>query len=95
MAAFPIATPLLAGPGAISTVVILANPPFGPLVTFVVITLNAVLAFVILSRSELVQRLLGANGTKALTRITALLIAAVGVAFVREGIVEIVKSLAR
>ena len=94
MAAFPIATPLLAGPGAISTVVILANPPFGPLVTFVVITLNAVLAFVILSRSELVQRLLGVNGTKALTRITALLIAAVGVAFVRQGIVEIAKSIA-
>ncbi len=94
VAAFPIATPLLAGPGAISTVVILANPPFGPLVTFVVITLNAVLAFVILSRSELVQRLLGINGTKALTRITALLIAAVGVAFVRQGIVEIVKSIA-
>jgi len=94
VAAFPIATPLLAGPGAISTVVILANPPFGPLVTFVVITLNAVLAFVILSRSELVQRLLGVNGTKALTRITALLIAAVGVSFVREGIVEIAKSIA-
>jgi len=60
----------------------------------VVITLNAVLAFVILSRSELVQRLLGVNGTKALTRITALLIAAVGVAFVRQGIVEIAKSIA-
>ena len=92
VAAFPIATPLLAGPGAISTVVILANPPFGPLVTFVVITLNAVLAFFILSRSELVQRLLGLNGTRALTRITALLIAAVGVAFVREGILDIIKS---
>lgn len=94
VAAFPIATPLLAGPGAISTVVILANPPFGPFVTFVVITLNAVLAFFILNRSELVQRLLGLNGTRALTRITALLIAAVGVAFVRQGIVDIIKSIA-
>ncbi len=94
VAAFPIATPLLAGPGAISTVVILANPPFGPLVTFVVITLNAILTFFILNRSELVQRLLGVNGTRALTRITALLIAAVGVAFVRQGIVDIIKSIA-
>jgi multiple antibiotic resistance protein len=93
VAAFPIATPLLAGPGAISTVVILANPPFGPLVTFVVITLNAILTFFILNRSELVQRLLGVNGTRALTRITALLIAAVGVAFVRQGIVDIIKSI--
>jgi len=94
VAAFPIATPLLAGPGAISTVVILANPPFGPLVTFVVITLNAILTFFILNRSELVQRLLGVNGTRALTRITALLIASVGVAFVRQGIIDIIKSIA-
>jgi len=72
----------------------LANPPFGPLVTFLVITLNTAVAFLVLSRSELVQRLLGVNGTRALTRITALPIAAVGVAFVRQGIVEIVKSLA-
>jgi len=93
VAAFPIATPLLAGPGAISTVVILANPPFGPLVTFAVITLNAFLAFVVLSRCEFVQRILGVNGTRALTRITALLIAAVGVSFVRQGILEILKSV--
>src|SRR5438445_12815925 len=45
VAAFPIATPLLAGPGAISTVVILANRPFGPLVTLVVLTLNGLLPF--------------------------------------------------
>jgi len=93
VAAFPLATPLLAGPGAISTVVILANPPFGPLVTFVVITLNALLTFFVLSRSDLVQHLLGENGTRALTRITALLIAAVGVSFVRQGVLEIIKSI--
>lgn len=92
VAAFPLATPLLAGPGAISTVVILANPPFGPFVTFLVITFNALLTFIVLSRSGLVKRLLGVNGTRALTRITALLIAAIGVSFVREGIVDTVKA---
>lgn len=93
VAAFPLATPLLAGPGAISTVVILANPPYGPIITFIVITLNAFLSYFILIRSELVQRLLGVNGTKALTRIMALLIAAIGVAFVREGLIGIMKSI--
>lgn len=90
VAVFPLATPLLAGPGAISTVVILANPPYGPFLTFVVITLNSVLAFALLSRSEWVQRILGVSGSKALTRITALLIAALAVSFVREGIVNII-----
>ena len=89
VAIFPLATPLLAGPGAISSVVILANPPYGPFLTFVVITLNALLAFAILSRSEWVQRILGENGTRALTRITALLIAALAVSFVREGIANL------
>lgn len=92
LAAFPLATPLLAGPGAISTVVILANPPFGPFVTFLVITVNALLTFLVLNRSDLVRRALGVNGTRALTRIMALLIAAIGVSFVRQGILDTVRS---
>lgn len=90
VAVFPLATPLLAGPGAISTVVILANPPYGPFLTFLVITLNSLLAFAILSRSEWVEKTLGANGSLALTRITALLIAAIAVSFVTTGIMNII-----
>lgn len=93
IAAFPLATPLLAGPGAISTVVILANPPYGPITTFVVITLNILITYLILLRSSLIQKILGVNGTKAFTRIMALLIAAVGVAFVREGILDIINGV--
>jgi multiple antibiotic resistance protein len=93
VAVFPLATPLLAGPGAISTVVILANPPYGPLMTFVVITGNALVAYAILAKSDWVQRILGENGSRALSRITALLIAALAVSFVREGIVNIIGSI--
>jgi len=89
LAVFPLATPLLAGPGAISTVVILANPPYGPFLSFVVISLNSLVAYLILNRSDWVQRILGVNGTRALTSITALLIAALAVSFVRQGIVNI------
>jgi multiple antibiotic resistance protein len=93
VAVFPVAIPLLAGPGAISTVVILANPPYGPFLTFVVITGNAFLSYVILARSDWIQRILGENGSRALSRITALLIAALAVSFVREGIVNIIASM--
>lgn len=94
VAAFPLATPLLAGPGAISTVIILANPPYGPLMTFLIITMNAFVAYFVLNGSGWVQRILGINGTRVLTRITALLIAALAVSFVREGIVNVLKGLA-
>jgi multiple antibiotic resistance protein len=92
IAAFPLATPLLAGPGAISTVIILANPPYGPVLVFLVITLNVLISYVILARSEWILRILGNSGSRALTRITALLIAALAVSFVRQGILNIIAS---
>lgn len=92
IAAFPLATPLLAGPGAISTVMIYANPPYGLLEIYLVILLNALIAFVILERASWVQKALGDNGTQVFTRIVGLLLAAIGIAFIREGVVAIFQS---
>ncbi|HVC27362.1 MAG TPA: MarC family protein [Nitrososphaerales archaeon] len=92
IAAFPLATPLLAGPGAISTVMIYANPPYGLLEIFLVILLNSFIALVILERASWVQKALGNNGTQVFTRIVGLLIAAIGIAFIREGVVAIIQS---
>ncbi|MCP8310780.1 MAG: MarC family protein [Candidatus Methylarchaceae archaeon HK01B] len=90
IAAFPLATPLLAGPGAISTVMILMNPPYGPLITSAVIISNCLLAWIILRQGKIVQRILGKNGTRVFTRIMGLLIAAIAITFVREGIMAII-----
>jgi multiple antibiotic resistance protein len=93
IAAFPLATPLMAGPGAISTVMIYANPPYGLLEIFLVILLNSVITYLILERASWVQKALGNNGTQVFTRIVGLLIAAIGIAFIREGILGIIKSM--
>jgi small neutral amino acid transporter SnatA (MarC family) len=50
------------------------------------------LAYAILSSSDAVRRLLGTNGTNALSRITALLIAALAVSFVVGGITNLAAS---
>jgi len=92
LAAFPLATPLLAGPGAISTVIIFASPPYGLLQDFLVILLNSFVTYLILERASWVQKALGANGTQVFTRIVGLLIAAIGIAFIREGIIGIIQS---
>jgi multiple antibiotic resistance protein len=92
IAAFPLATPLLAGPGAISTVMIYANPPYGLVEDFAVILLNSLITFLILERASWVQRALGNNGTQVFTRIVGLLIAAIGIAFIREGILGILQT---
>lgn len=93
IAAFPLATPLLAGPGAISTVIIISGAPYSPLLALIVVICNMALAYLILSSTDWVRRALGANGTNALSRITALLIAALAVSFVIGGITNIVASL--
>ena len=86
IAAFPLATPLHAGPGAISTVIIISSSPYSPFLALVVIACNSVLAFLVLSSSDWVRRAMGKNGTVALSRITALLIAALAVSFIATGI---------
>ena len=93
VAAFPLATPLLAGPGAISTVIIISAAPYSPLLALMVILVNAALAYLILSGSTWVSRFLGPNGTNALSRITALLIAALAVSFVVTGAANIVATM--
>jgi multiple antibiotic resistance protein len=93
VAAFPLATPLLAGPGAISTVIIISGPPYSPLLALFVVFCNSVLAFLILSSSNWVRKFLGPNGTDALSRITALLIAALAVSFVIGGITDVAAGM--
>lgn len=93
IAAFPLATPLLAGPGAISTVIIISSYPYSPFMALVVIGCNAVLSFVVLSGSEWVRRGFGKNGTIALSRITALLIAALAVSFIAAGLTALFPAL--
>lgn len=86
IAAFPLATPLLAGPGAISTVIIISTSPYSPFLALVVIACNAFVSFYVLSSSDWVRKAMGKNGTIALSRITALLIAALAVSFIATGI---------
>ncbi|MDE1852906.1 MAG: MarC family protein [Thaumarchaeota archaeon] len=93
IAAFPLATPLLAGPGAISTVIIISAPPYSPFLALAVVACNAVLSYVILSGSDWVRKFMGPNGTIALSRITALLIAALAVSFVTTGLLALFPGL--
>jgi multiple antibiotic resistance protein len=86
----PLGIPLLAGPGAISTVMIYegnaSNAPAAVAVTFVAIAVTAAATFVILKFGQPILRSLGRVGVMAMTRVLGLLLAAVGVQFVITGI---------
>jgi multiple antibiotic resistance protein len=81
----PLATPLLAGPGSISTVMYLVEA-VGLIEALTSIALNVALAYLILASSGDIFKVLGRNGSRALTRIIGLIIAAMAIAIIREGL---------
>ncbi|MGA8709848.1 MAG: MarC family protein [Thermoplasmata archaeon] len=90
IAVVPLGIPLLAGPGAISTVMIYegsaGNDPFQVLTVFLAIAITTFAAFFILKYGQRILRALGKTGIMAMTRVLGLLLAAVGVQFVINGI---------
>ncbi|MGA8542085.1 MAG: MarC family protein [Thermoplasmata archaeon] len=93
----PLGIPLLAGPGAISTVMIYegsaSNTPLAVLATFVAIAITTVATFIILRFGQPILGALGRVGVMAMTRVLGLLLAAVGVQFVINGILATFPNL--
>jgi multiple antibiotic resistance protein len=90
IAVVPLGIPLLAGPGAISTVMIYegtaSGDPWIVVATFVAILVTACATFVIFRLGHPILRRLGHTGVMAMTRVLGLILAALGVQFVLNGI---------
>jgi len=86
----PLGIPLLAGPGAISTVMIYegsaGGDPEAILVTFLAVAFATAVAFVVLEYGRTIFRRLGVVPINAMTRVLGLLLAALAVQFVINGI---------
>ncbi|MGH7519922.1 MAG: MarC family protein [Gemmatimonadales bacterium] len=85
----PLGVPMLAGPGAISTVMVLALGTKSPAATAAVygsIVLTAVISYLVLSAATLVERRLGQTGMRILTRLMGLVLSAIAVQFIIDGI---------
>ncbi len=85
----PLGVPMLAGPGAISTVMVLALGSKGPLVTAAVygsIILTALISYFVLRAASFVERRLGQTGMRILTRFMGLVLCAIAVQFIIDGI---------
>ncbi len=86
---FPLAMPLIVGPGAITTIILLAGQAETAL-DFAAISgvLLAVLMFVFLfcMASGLIERVLGRTGVNIVTRLLGMLLAALAIQFVLDGI---------
>lgn len=81
----PMGTPLLAGPGAITTVMIIIQE-FGVFSTIFSIFGAIIITKLILDQSNRIYRLLGENGSEVLSRVVGVLVAAIAIEFIRKGV---------
>jgi multiple antibiotic resistance protein len=90
VAIFPLAIPMLAGPGAIATVMVLMSRAAWQVVptiaVFVAVTVTCVAAWLLMRSAANVERLLPKTLLRALERVMGLLLAAVAVEFIASGI---------
>ncbi|HEX9341395.1 MAG TPA: MarC family protein [Thermoplasmata archaeon] len=95
VAVVPLGIPLLAGPGAITTVMIyMAHPvadPADKLFVFVGILVSVLSAFLLLHNADRIFRRIGRTGTRAVGRVMGLLLAAIAVQFIIDGAFDIAR----
>jgi multiple antibiotic resistance protein len=89
---FPLATPLIAGPGAMGAAILLVANAQGDLalqtVVLVVMLSVVLLTFLALLAATQVQKLLGVTGLQVVTRVFGVLLCALAVQFLFDGIAQ-------
>lgn len=97
VAVFPLAIPLITGPGAISATILLASQAQSlgetvSLLAVIVFLIGSCLAVFLLAHD--LERVLGETGRIVVSRLLGLILAALAVQFVADGIAAIVKAAA-
>lgn len=100
VAVVPLAMPILAGPGSMATVVVLmgrarAEHAYLAIPVLLSIAATACLAYLFLAGASRVDRVLGRTGLNILERVAGLLLAAIAIQFVIDGIAEALPGMLR
>ena len=89
---FPLATPLLAGPGSITTVMLISGMPNGLFLVFVTIGLNCIASWFLFRISSSVSNRLGKTGLMAIAKLLDIIMGALGVAYISVGLRNILAA---
>ncbi|MCX5637331.1 MAG: MarC family protein [Planctomycetota bacterium] len=89
LGAVPLGTPLIVGPAVLTTSMVIISQ-YGLAATLISVLVNIVLAGVIFSSSSVLLKVLGEAGSKALSKIMSLLLAAIAVMLARKGLAQFI-----
>ena len=96
ISAFPLAIPLLAGPGAITATMLLAGQtgmePMRLAALIVVIGAVMAIAWMCLALAHRLARLIGVTGNAVLSRLLGVVLAALAVQFVADGVAQLIAA---
>lgn len=91
-AVFPLAVPMIAGPGTIATVLLLVNLSHGDRLDLTIVACAYGVALIVtwlcMRGSALLQRVIGTTGINVVTRLLGIILAALAVQFVVNGLVQ-------
>lgn len=91
-AVFPLAVPMIAGPGTIATVLLLVNLSRGNRVDLIIVALAYAVALLVtwlcMRGSSWLQRWIGTTGIHVVTRLLGIILAALAVQFVINGLMQ-------
>lgn len=94
IAIFPLAIPLLSGPGSITTVIVLMNTAqtlVEKVMIFIAIILTFIIAKILFDKSSILMHFLGKTGLQVITRVMGIIVAAIATQFIINGVIFLIK----
>ncbi len=85
----PIAFPLIAGPGAITAVMISHNN-YGTLITLISIVIVISITYIVIRSINPIYKVLGNRGSEVISRIFAVILTAIAIQYIVEGLKSII-----
>jgi multiple antibiotic resistance protein len=86
---FPLGMPLITGPAVLTTTLIMLDS-HGIIPTFISLILNMAIVWAMLTKANLIMKLLGESGTRAFSKVMYILLAAISIMMIRLGIMGLI-----
>ena len=87
----PLGTPLIAGPGTLTTALVLVGTS-GYLPVILSLVVNLLIAWLMFSQADRIIRFIGLSGSRAFAKVASLILAAFAVKMIRSGIFKFISG---
>ncbi|HUI67467.1 MAG TPA: MarC family protein [Nitrospirota bacterium] len=87
----PLGTPLIAGPGTLTTALVLVGTS-GYLPVILALVVNLLIAWIIFAQADRIIRFIGLSGSRAFAKVASLILAAFAVKMIRSGIFKFISG---